>query len=54
MEIFERHPDIDAIIVACLSGWENILQAYAKQFNITKLTAIVKGGKQVMIQFITV
>lgn len=45
MEIFERHPDIDAIIVACLSGWENILQAYAKQFNITKLTAIVKGGK---------
>lgn len=44
MEAFQKHPDIDAIIVVCLSGWESILDAYAKQFNITKLVAIVKGG----------
>jgi 2-C-methyl-D-erythritol 4-phosphate cytidylyltransferase len=45
MECFQNHPDIDAIYVACLKGWEDILDAYAKQFNITKLKDIVKGGK---------
>lgn len=44
MEVFQKHPDIDAIIVVCLKGWEGILEAYAKQFNITKLVAIVEGG----------
>jgi 2-C-methyl-D-erythritol 4-phosphate cytidylyltransferase len=45
MECFQNHPDIEAIYVACLKGWEDILSAYAKQFNITKLKRIVKGGK---------
>lgn len=45
LEIFQRHPEIDAIAVVCLGGWENFLQAYAKQFNITKLKHIVTGGK---------
>lgn len=44
MEIFQKHPDIDEIVIACLTGWENVLDAYAKQFNITKLKKIVKGG----------
>ena len=44
LEAFQRHPSIDAIEVVCLSGWEEILKAYAKQFNITKLMGIVKGG----------
>ena len=44
LEAFERHPEIDAICVACLRGWENVLDAYAKQFNITKLKYIVPGG----------
>lgn len=44
MEAFQYHPEIDEIIVVCLKGWENILQAYANQFNITKLTRIVPGG----------
>lgn len=42
MEVFQSHPAIDKIIVACKDGWENILQSYAKQFNITKLVSIVK------------
>lgn len=41
---FEKHPDIDAIEVVCIDGWEDILKAYAKQFNLTKLKWIVKGG----------
>ena len=45
MECFQNHPDIDSIYVACLSGWTDILVAYAKQFNITKLKRIVEGGK---------
>lgn len=41
---FQRHPDIDAIGVVCLDGWETILQSYANQFNISKLKWIFKGG----------
>ena len=44
LQAFQKHPNIDAIEVVCLSGWENILQAYAKQFNIDKLKWIVQGG----------
>lgn len=45
MEAFEKHPGIDAIAVVCIEGWEQVLWAYAKQFNITKLKYIVPGGK---------
>lgn len=45
MEAFQNHLDIDAIEVVCLDGWHQILEAYAKQFNITKLVGIVSGGK---------
>ncbi|MGC4431964.1 2-C-methyl-D-erythritol 4-phosphate cytidylyltransferase, partial [Streptococcus suis] len=40
----QKHPDIDAIEVVCIDGWEDILRAYAKQFGITKLKWVVKGG----------
>ena len=45
LEAFQKHPQIDAIEVVCLEGWHEILWAYAKQFNITKLKWIVPGGK---------
>lgn len=45
LEAFEKHPEIDAIAVVCIEGWEQVLWAYAKQFNITKLKHVVKGGK---------
>ena len=45
MEAFERHPEIDAIAVVCIRGWERVLWAYPKQFNITKLKYVVLGGK---------
>lgn len=44
MEAFQNHPNIDEICVAILEGWDQILWAYAKQFNITKLKYVVTGG----------
>lgn len=45
LEAFERHPAIDAIAVVCIEGWDQVLWAYAKQFNISKLRYVVPGGK---------
>ncbi len=45
LEAFQKHPEIDAIAVVCIDGWEQVLWAYAKQFNITKLKYVVPGGK---------
>ena len=45
LEAFENHPEIDAIDVVCIEGWDNVLWAYAKQFNISKLKYVVLGGK---------
>lgn len=42
---FQKHPNIDSIVVVCLDGWHQILKSYADQFNITKLESIVSGGK---------
>lgn len=44
LEVFQRHPAIDEVVVVCIEGWEQVLWAYAKQFNLTKVSAIVKGG----------
>lgn len=44
MQCFQKHPDIDAIAVVCLKGWDTVLQAYANQFCITKLKWIFPGG----------
>ncbi|MBR1839250.1 MAG: 2-C-methyl-D-erythritol 4-phosphate cytidylyltransferase [Prevotella sp.] len=44
LEGFQNHPMVDVIEVVCIEGWESVVQAYANQFNITKLKWIVKGG----------
>lgn len=44
LEAFQKHADINEIAVVCLEGWEQVLRAYAKQFNISKLTEVVTGG----------
>ena len=45
LEAFQNHADIDAIAVVCIEGWEQVLWAYARQFNINKLKYVVPGGK---------
>ena len=46
LEAFEKHPEIDAIAVVCIKGWEQVLIAYAKQFNISKNQYVILGGKK--------
>ena len=45
MEAFQKHPSIDAIVVVTLKSWSEVIWAYAKQFNITKLKCVVAGGE---------
>ncbi len=44
LEAFQKHPAIDEIIVVCIEGWEQILWAYVRQFNITKMVTVASGG----------
>ena len=45
LEAFQEHPEIDAIAVVCIEGWDQVLRAYARQFNITKLAHVAPGGR---------
>ena len=45
LEAFQNHPEIDSIAVVCVDGWEQMLRAYARQFNIDKLDIVVPGGE---------
>ena len=42
---FQRHPQIDAILVVCIDGWHDVVRAYAKQFEVDKLKWVVSGGE---------
>ena len=44
MEAYQSHPAIDDVYVVCLRGWENIVEAYAAQYGISKLRGIIPGG----------
>lgn len=44
LEGFQKHPQIDAIEVVCIDGWQEVVKAYAKQYGIDKLRWIVTGG----------
>ncbi|MFA5235652.1 MAG: IspD/TarI family cytidylyltransferase [Bacilli bacterium] len=45
LSAFERHPDVDQIVVACIEDWIPSLWKYAKEiFPIKKLVAVVPGG----------
>lgn len=46
IEKFQKHPQIDKILVICLEGWESIIKAYADQFGLSKLEWIVSGSKE--------
>lgn len=45
LEAFQQSALIDEIIVVSLANWQDMLWAYAKQYNITKLKYIVSGGE---------
>lgn len=44
LEAYQQHPAIDDIYVVCLKGWEDIVNAYAEQFGISKLRGLIPAG----------
>lgn len=45
LEHFERHKDIDAIVVVCVKEWIEYLQDLLYKFRIEKVKSIVVGGE---------
>ena len=44
LEAFEKHPMVDSILLVCIYGWQDAVEAYRKRFGIEKLKRIVTGG----------
>lgn len=44
LELFDNHPEIDGIVVACIEAWIPYLRKQLKKFEINKVGAIVAGG----------
>ena len=45
LELFDNHPQIDAICVVCVESWIPFLQKQLRKFEINKVVEIVPGGK---------
>lgn len=45
LEIFEDHPDIDEIYVACKADYIKKLEKFVRRFMISKVVTIVPGGE---------
>lgn len=46
MEHFQNHPEIDAIELVCVDGYQEHLKEIAEKYGITKVMKIVKGGSE--------
>lgn len=46
MEHFQNHPEIDAIVLVCVDGFQDHLKGIADKYGITKVIKIVKGGSE--------
>lgn len=46
MEHFQNHPEIDAIELVCVDGYQEHLRSITEKYGITKLLKIVKGGSE--------
>lgn len=46
LQHFQNHPEIDAIELVCVDGFQPHLQKIVDDNNITKVCQIVKGGKE--------
>lgn len=45
IDIFERHPQIDAIVVVCLEGWIPYMREILARYYIEKVKWVVPGGE---------
>lgn len=46
MEHFQNHPEIDAIELVCVDGYQEHLKSITEKYGVTKLLKIVKGGSE--------
>lgn len=44
LELFDNHPEIDGIVVACIESWIPFLEKMIRKFEISKVVKIVPGG----------
>jgi 2-C-methyl-D-erythritol 4-phosphate cytidylyltransferase len=44
IEHFEKHPEVDRIVVVCLESWIGELKRLLRRYDIHKVTRIVAGG----------
>lgn len=44
LELFDNHPMIDGIVVACVEDWIPFLEKMLKKFEINKVVKVVSGG----------
>lgn len=44
LELFDNHPNIDAIVIACIEDWIPFLKKMINKFEIGKVKKIVSGG----------
>ena len=44
LEAYQAHPAVDDIYIVCLNGWEQIVEAYAEQYGITKLRGLIPAS----------
>lgn len=45
LELFDNHPMIDEIVVACVEEWIPFLKKMLKKFEINKVKVIIQGGE---------
>lgn len=45
LEVFDSHPEIDAIVIACKEDWIDRLEQMIYRYRINKVKKIVPGGK---------
>jgi 2-C-methyl-D-erythritol 4-phosphate cytidylyltransferase len=45
LEAFQRHPEIDAILVVVIQDWEDVVKSYIEDYKLTKLKWVVQGGQ---------
>lgn len=45
LSVFQKHQDIDEIVVVCVDGWHDEVLSYKEKYGISKLSKIVSGGR---------
>ena len=45
IEKFQKNKNVDMILLACIDGYQEFIENECKKNNITKLKAVVKGGR---------